>query len=187
MGREWIDEGLRDERDREAFYLLAAERRRREASTIRAKGPELMRRLVAEAGAVVDEYRRKIGGGSTAGEYETLPHEGFSLARTQWPKVVLECRPDYAAHALACSMTRTDDHDSDPTEWLFALTLTLDESDDVRLLHGPRLFKNAEEAAECLLKPVLFPLLEQGPVPSLVEIATNAARKAPSGPAVSGR
>ena len=95
MGRDWIDEGLRQTPEREQQWQLALERRRRQAATIAAKAPDLMRRLVAEVGAALDEYRKKSLVRADDIEFEPLPHEGFSITKASHPSVSLECRPSY--------------------------------------------------------------------------------------------
>jgi hypothetical protein len=120
-----------------------------------------MRELLAEVGATIDEYRRKADPGGNEIEFEALPHEGFCVTKTTLPRVGLECRPDYAAHVLHCNMTRAGDQESKPVELAFSLDFTVDESDNVELRRGTRPFRRVNEAVEFLLKPVLFPLLEQ--------------------------
>jgi hypothetical protein len=159
MGRDWIDEGLRQTPAREQQRQVASERRRREAATIAARAPELMRQLVAEIGAALDEYRQKAPGRSDDIEFELLPHEGFSITKGSFPKVYLECRPDYAGHVLYCNLSRTDGEDSEISvrELAFTLHFAVSDSDVVALRREPRTFQGAGEAAEFLLEPVLFP------------------------------
>ena len=107
MGRDWIDEGLRQTPTREQQRELASERRRRQAATIVAKAPELMRQLVAEIGAALDEYRQKAATRADAITFERLPQDGFSLTKASFPKVSLECRPDDAAQVLSGNRSRT--------------------------------------------------------------------------------
>jgi hypothetical protein len=128
---------------------------------IKEKGPLLMRELLAEAKAAVDEYRLKTRLNNKELQFEELPHEGFSIAKTTLPKADLECRPNYETHLLQCSITRIDDHESDPVESLFSWTFTVDRLNNVRLAEGTRTFRSIEEAVEYLLKPVLFPLLDR--------------------------
>jgi hypothetical protein len=161
MGRDWIDEGLRQTPARERQRQLASERRRREAATIATRAPELMRQLIAELGAALDEYRQKAttGRGDEI-EFELLPHEGFSITKPSFPKMYLECRPDYAGQILWCNLSRTDNDESDDIrvrELAFTLHFTVSDSDVVALRREPRIFKSASEAAEFFLEPVLFP------------------------------
>ena len=158
MTRPWIDEGLRHRRDREEQQRLASERRLHQAAVIKEKGPDLMRRLVAEAGTVVDEYRRETGGDDI--EFEELPREGFCITRARLPRVGLECRPDYELHVVYCNMTRGDTLDSETRELVFNLDLTVDDADRIVLRHETRTFQAPDEIVEFLLKPVLFPPLE---------------------------
>jgi hypothetical protein len=161
MPRQWIDEGLQREPVREELQRRALEERHHETSVIKEKGPILMRELLAEARAAIDEYRSKARLNNKEIQFEGLPHEGFCVAKTMLPKTDLECRPDYEAHLLYCSMTRIDDHESDPVESLFSLTFAVGDSNNVRLARGTRTFLTVEEAVEHLLKPVLFPLLDR--------------------------
>ena len=163
MERAWIDEGLRHEREREAQQLRRSENRHLATSVIKTQGPALMRRLVAEVGAVVDEYRRKAQIGGHDLEFATLPHEGFCLSKTRMPRVGLECRPDYDAHILSCNLTRTDDQESDPTEWMFNLDLALDAAGNITLHSGTRAFEGVDDAVQYMVRPVLFPLLDEAP------------------------
>src|SRR4051794_41104295 len=123
MGRDWIDEGLRQTPAREQQRQLASERRRHQAASIAAKAPELMRQLVAEVGAALDEYRQKAPGRAADIEFELLPHEGFSITKASFPKVYLECRPDYAGQVLWCNLNRTDRDESETRVRELAFTL----------------------------------------------------------------
>jgi hypothetical protein len=163
MARDWIDEGLRHLQERAEQQRLASEHRHHQMSVIKEKGPVLMRGLLDEIRAVVDEYRSKARAGSQEIAFEELPHEGFFVTRTTQPKVDLQCRPGYEAQVLYCNMTRVDDHETDPVELVFSLDFGLDESDSVELREGPRVFKTVGEAVEFLLKPVLFPVADPRP------------------------
>lgn len=122
----------------------------------------MMRQLLAEVRAVLDEFSQKAARAADAKlEFEALPHEGFCVTRTTRPRMGLECRPDYEAHVLYCNMTRTDDDAGDTVESVFSLNFILDESDTVELRYETRVFRTVEEAVEFLLKPVLFPPVAQ--------------------------
>jgi hypothetical protein len=162
MTRDWIDQGLRQVREREEQQRLASRRRLHHAAVIKEKGPDLMSRLVAEAGAVVAEYRQRAPAGSSEIEFETLPHEGFLVTRSALPKVGLECRPGYETHAVYCNMTRVEDHETEPQEMVFSLTMTVDESDRIGLRTETVTFAGVDEVVEFLLKPVLFPTFDPG-------------------------
>ena len=158
MGRDWIDEGLRQTPTREQQRQLALERRQRQAATIAAKAPELMRRLVAEVGAALDEYRQKALVRADDIEFEPLPHEGFSITKaSRHPSMYLECRPSYDGQVLHCNLSRTDRDEGEIRESAFNLHFTVSDSDVVALRHEGRIFQNASDPAEFLLKPVLFP------------------------------
>jgi hypothetical protein len=159
MPRDWVDEGLRHTREREEQQRAESARRHHHTALIKEKGPELMRDLVNEVRAAVDEFRSKTAGSGDHVEFEELPREGFCVTRSDLPKVALECRPDYEAHVLYCNTTRVEDHDSETSESLFNLNFTVDESDRVRLRHATGPFLAVGEAVEFLLKPVLFPLV----------------------------
>ena len=161
MAHDWIDQGLQQIREREEQHRLASERRLHQATVIKQKGPELMRRLVAEVGAAVDEYRQGARFGSTEIELEVLPDEGFCVTRTKLPRVSLECRPGYETHAVHCNMTRSDDQEIAPQEFVFSLGMTVDDSDDIVMCNETRPFESLDEVLEFLLKPVLFPTLDQ--------------------------
>jgi hypothetical protein len=157
MGRDWIDEGLRQTPAREQQRQLASERRQRQAAMIATQAPELMRRLVAEVGAALDEYRQKARVGADDIEFEPLPHEGFSITKTSHPSVYLECRPSYDRQVLHCNLGRTDRDEGEIRESAFNLHFTVSDSDMVALRHEGRIFQNASDPAEFLLKRVLFP------------------------------
>jgi hypothetical protein len=160
MGRDWIDEGLRQTAAREQQWQRAAGRRQRQAATIAARAPDLMRELVAEVGAALDEYRQKAPGRAEDIQFEPLPHEGFSITRAGFPKVYLECRPDYAGQVLLCNLSRTDRDESAIRELAFTLHFMVTDSDVVALHREPRTFQSASDAAEFFLDPVLFPQAE---------------------------
>jgi len=157
MAHDWIDEGLRQMREREEQHRLASERRLHQTAVIKEKGPDLMRRLVAEVGTVVDEYRQRARLGSNQIEFEVLPREGFCVTRATFPRVRLECRPGYETQVVYCNMTRTDNHESAAQELVFSLGITVDESDKIVLRHETGAFQTVDEVLEFLLKPVLFP------------------------------
>ena len=163
MGRDWIDEGLRHEPEREAQQRLDSEHYHHDTSVIKEKGPDFMHRLVREVRDVIEEYRCKAHGSNDEVHFEELPHEGFCVTKIPLPRVSLECHPDYEAHLLCCNMTRTDGRESEPTERMFSLGLTLNESGNVQLRQESRIFRTVDEAAECILKPVLFPLVDRRP------------------------
>ena len=163
MARDWIDKGLRHARERAAQHRLESERHHHQTAVIKEKGPVLLRSLVAEVSAAVDEYKRSANTGNHELEFEVMPHEGFCIAKTMLPRVSLECRPDYEGHVLCCNMTRVDDQESKPVEWLFNLNLAVDESNNVTLSRETRAFQSMDEAAESILTPVLFPPLDQPP------------------------
>jgi hypothetical protein len=160
-GRAWIDEGLRQTPAREQQRQLASEHRRHQAAVIAAKAPELMRQLVAEIGAALDEYRQKASTRADAITFERLPQDGFSLTKASFPKVSLECRPDYAAQVLYGNLSRTDQeaHEIRVRELAFTLQFTVSDSEAevIALRREPRVFHHASEAAQFLLEPVLFP------------------------------
>jgi hypothetical protein len=164
VGRDWIDEGLRSTPAREQQRQLASERRRRQAATITDKAPELMRRLVAEVGAALNEYRQKARVRADDIEFEPLPHEGFSITKASHPSMYLECRPSYDGQVLHCNLSRTDRDEGDIREWAFNLHFMASDSDVVLLRHEGRIFENASDTAEFLLKPVLFPPPESSPL-----------------------
>jgi hypothetical protein len=157
VARDWIDEGLRHTQEREEEQRLASQRRLHQTAVIKEKGPDLMRRLVTEVGAVLDEYRHRARVGSNEIEFEVLPREGFCVTKTEFPRVGLECRPDYEAHVVYCNMTRADNHEGDTRESVFSLEMTADDSDTIALRHEARTFQTLDEVVEFLLKPVLFP------------------------------
>ena len=157
MKREWIEQGLRHMREREEQLRLASERRLHHAAVIKEKGPDLMRRLVTEVAAVIDEYKHSARAGSDEIEFEALPSDGFYVAKAGFPRVGLECRPGYETQAVHCNMTRTDDHESAPQEFLFNLGIKVDDSGKIALDHETRTFQTLDEVVEFLLKPVLFP------------------------------
>ena len=161
MGRAWIDDELRQMPAREEQRRLAAERRLHQAALIKQKAPDLMHRLVQEAGVVVDECRHKAGVDVGVREFQPLPHEGFSVTKVSFPRVYLECRPDYEGQVVCCNLSRTDTHESEPLEWDFNLRFTVNDRDAIELRHDDHTFHDVDEALEFLLKPVLFPPLEQ--------------------------
>ena len=156
MARDWIERGLHQVREREQLYRAAAERRAHHAAVIKEKAPDVMRRLVAEVEASVDEYRRLAQDGI---QYEALPREGFCITRVTPPRVELQCRPDYELGAVYCNLSRTDDPETEPQELVFNLGFTVNESDQVALCYETRTFQAVAEAAELLLGQVLFPTL----------------------------
>jgi hypothetical protein len=159
MGRDWIEEGLRETTAREQQRPLASEHRQRQAATIAAKAPELMRGLLAEVGAALDEYRQKAPERADDMVFDLLPHEGFSITKASFPQTYLECRPNYAGHVLCCNFSRTDLEESRVYESAFNLLFTVNDSDEVVLLRE-RKFQNPSAVAEFLLKPALFPQSE---------------------------
>jgi hypothetical protein len=158
--RNWIDQGLRQQRARDEERRLASERRHEHALVIKKKAPDLMRRLVAEVGAAVTEYQENAGDGGNEIEFEELPHEGFSVRKTTLPKVALVCRPGYETHMVYCNRTRIEGDDSDVQEMIFSLEMTVDDSNRVGLRHETVDFLGVDDAAEFLLKPVLFPTFD---------------------------
>lgn len=156
--REWIEQGLRHMREREEQLRFASERRLHHSAVIKEKGPDLMRRLVTEVAAVIDEYKHSARADGDEIEFEELPGDGFHVTRARLPRVGLECRPGYETQALHCNMTRTDDHESAPQEFLFNLDIKVDDSDRIALNHEARAFQTLDEVVEFLLKPVLFPV-----------------------------
>jgi len=163
VARNWIADGLQHAREREEQQRLASERRLHQTAVIKEKGPDLLRRLVAEIGAVLEEYTREAPVDSNEIDFEMLPREGFCVTKATLPRVGLECRPDYEAHVVYCNMTRADNHDGDTRESVFNLDMTVDHSDRIALRHEARTFQTLEEVVEFLLKPVLFPQINQDP------------------------
>ncbi len=161
MTRGWIDVGLRHALEREEEQRRAGARRLHQATVLKVKGPDLMRRLVAEVMASVDEYKQSARAGGDEIEFQALPREGFGVTRAGFPNVRLECHPDYETHLLYCNTTRTDDHDSDPQEFVFSLDVSVDDSDELALRNESRAFATLDEVVEHLLTPVLFPMLNQ--------------------------
>ena len=93
VARDWIAEGLRHTAEREEQESLASEHRLHQTALIREKGPELLRRLVAEVGAALDEYTREARTDLKDIDFEVLPREGFCVTKATLPRVALECRP----------------------------------------------------------------------------------------------
>jgi hypothetical protein len=161
VARTWIDEGLRHAQEREEQQRVAGQRRLHQTAVIKEKGPDLMRRLVAEVCAVLDEYRHEARVGGSEIDFEALPREGFCITNAKLPRVDLECRPDYEAHVVYCNMTRADNQEGDTRESVFNLDMAVDDSDNIALRHETRAFQTLDEVVEFLLKPVLFPPLNQ--------------------------
>jgi hypothetical protein len=159
MGRAWIDEGLRQTPTREQQRQLASKHRQQQAAVIADKGPELMRQLVAEISAALDEYRQKAATRADAITFGRLPQDGFSLTKASFPKVSLECRADYAAQVLYGNLSRTDQeaHEIRVRELAFTLQFTVSDGDVIALRREPRVFHHVSDAAQFLLEPVLFP------------------------------
>ena len=160
MTRGWIDQGLRQQREHEEEQRLASQRRLEHVAVIKEKAPELMRQLVAEVGAAVTEYREKAHIASDEIEFEPLPHEGFTVRKTTFPKVALVCRPGYETHMVYGNRTRIDGHESDVQEIVFSLDIVADDSNRVVLRHDTVEFSSVGAAVEFLLKPVLFPTFD---------------------------
>ena len=161
MGHKWIDEGLRQAVDRAEQEALAAERERHRAAVVGHHAPDLMLRLVSAIGAVVEEYKEKARVGSDEIEFEPLPRESFRVTKVTFPSVNLECHPDYEGHVVYCNLARTESHESGARELEFALEITADDLDTLAFRDDKRSFATVDEAAEFLLKPVLFPSLQQ--------------------------
>ena len=162
MAPDWIDEGLRREREAEHQQRLRLEHRRDESAVINEKAPRLMQDIVRAIGSAIEEYRRKASVDETELQFEVLPHEGFCVNKITLPRVVLECRPDYDSQVLCCNMTRVDDHASEPVERVFNLAFSVDTSNNIALTKGTRTLQRVDEAVETLLIPVLFPLWAAG-------------------------
>jgi hypothetical protein len=159
MGREWIDEGLRREQGREELWRLAGERRLRQTAAIEKEAPALMRQLVGEVAAAVEEYKVKTRLEDDVINYETLPQEGFWVTRDGNVRVALECRPAYGAHCVYCNMTCTVGR-TETRELAFNLRFTVSDSGRVELSYESRVFHSLDEAVEFLMKPVLFPSVD---------------------------
>ena len=158
MTRDWIDEGLRHLRERQEAEHLASTRRHHHTAVIKDQGPELMKRLVAEVGASVEEYNQKAG---DVIDFQALPRGGFYVTKATFPSVSLECHPDYEAHVLYCNMTRTDTQESDPQELAFNLDLIVDDAGTIGLRYQDCAFQTLDKVVEHLVKPVLFPLVSE--------------------------
>ena len=161
MEHQWIDEGLREEAAREQHAPLVAARERHRAMAIKQRAPELMFRLVSAVGAAVEEYRRKASVGRDEIDFEPLPRGSFRVTKLTLPSVDLECHPDYDGHVVYCNRAQTDSHERGARELEFVLHIVADDLDNLMLCHQNRSFTNVEEAAEFLLKPVLFPVADQ--------------------------
>jgi hypothetical protein len=157
MTRNWIEDGLQHARERAEQLRHGAERRAHHASVIKQEGPGVMRAIVAEVRAVIDEYQRAAQAAATDVELDELPHEGFCVTRTTPPRVELQCRPSYDTQAVYCNMTRSNNPPGEPVERVFSLEFAVDESDRVVLREGTRIFHAAADVVELLVKPVLFP------------------------------
>jgi hypothetical protein len=166
MVRDWIERGLQQVREREQLYRAAAERRSHHAAVVKEKAPDVMRRLVAEVEASVEDYRRLAQGESDGIQYEALPHEGFCVMRLTPPHVELQCRPAYESGVVYCNLTRTNDPETEPQELVFNLSFTVDDTDSVALCYETRTFDTVPEVAELLLGHVLFPTLNLEPFQS---------------------
>ncbi len=161
MEHQWIDEGLRQTADREQQATQVAERQRHRAAVIERQAPELMFRLVSAIGAAVEEYKQKASVGSDEIDFEPLPKGSFRVTKLTLPTVDLECHPDYDGHVVYCNMIRTESHESGARELEFVLQIVADDLDNLGMRHESRSFTNVDDAAEFLLKPVLFPLPAQ--------------------------
>ena len=161
MEHQWIDEGLRQEADREQQAPLVIARQHHRATVIRQRAPELMFRLVSAIGAAVEEYKRKASVGSGEIDFEPLPRGSFRVTKLTIPSVDLECHPDYEGHVVYCNRAQTDSRESGARELEFVLQIVADDLDTLTLCHENRSFTSVDEAAEFLLKPVLFPLADQ--------------------------
>ena len=158
MEHQWIDEGLRQGAIREQQAPLVAARQRHRATVIRQRAPELMFRLVSAIGAAVEEYKRKASVGRDEIDFEPLPRGSFRVTKLTLPSVDLECHPDYDGHVVYCNRAQTDSHERGARELEFVLHIVADDLDNLTLRHEHRSFTNVDEAAEVLLKPVLFHL-----------------------------
>lgn len=160
-GHKWIDEGLSHAADAEKQVNLAAEGQRHRAAVVEQQGPELMLRLVSAIRAAVEEYKEKAHVGSDEIDFEPLPSGSFRVTKVTFPRVDLECHPDYDGHVVYCNRAQVDSHESGARELEFALRITADDLDHLELGDDHRTFGNVDDAAEFLLKPVLFPVPQQ--------------------------
>jgi hypothetical protein len=165
MARSWVEAGLQHAREQAEQLRVAAERRAHQAAVVKDKAPGLMRAVLAEVAAVFEEYRRGASAFAAKIELEELPHEAFCVTRTARPRVDLQCRPSYETQAVYCNLTRTSGPDNEPVERVFSLDFTVDDADNVALREGSQTFPTAAEAVEFLVKPVLFPPLEDHQAP----------------------
>lgn len=166
MTRVWIEEGLRHSRERAEALRRDEGRQRHWHSLIEAQGPEVMRSLVTEVAAAVEDYRRALPSPEDTVEFDFLPQEGFIARRVDTPRVTLQCRPDYAGQTVYCSLTRPGRRPNEVVEVPFSLHFTVDASDRVGLRQGAHSFTDVAKVAEFLLSPVLFPSpgrVESGP------------------------
>ena len=161
MEHQWIDEGLRQEAAREEQAPLVTARQRHRATVIKQRAPALMFRLVSAIGAAVEEYKQKAGVGRDEIDFEPLPRGSFRVTKLTFPSVDLECHADYDGHVVYCNMAQTDSHESGARELEFVLQIVADDLDNLTFRHENRSFTNVEDAAEFLLKPVLFPVADQ--------------------------
>ena len=164
MARDWLERGLGRIGEREEQQRRIAERRRHQAAVIEEKGPDLMRRLVEEVGAVVAEFRQRAPAGNNEIDLVVLPHEGFCVTKSSAPKVSLECRPGYEARVVHCDRTRAGDPQGEAQETVFSLAMTVDDSDRLALRHETVTFSSVADVVEFLLKPVLFPPVDSEPL-----------------------
>jgi len=156
MNRTWIREGLRHVREREDALKRDHGRLHHWQALIDARGPDLMRQLVDEIGAAIEDFRELTGQAHEI-RMQTLPRGGFLVSRTAGHSVTLQCRPDYAGHTVCCNLARTVDGQSTLVELPFNLHFTVDDHDRVGLRHGAQRFADVPRVAEFLLTPVLFP------------------------------
>jgi hypothetical protein len=156
MSRAWIEEGLRHTRDREEALRRDEGQRHHWQALIERHGPDVMRALVAELEAAVQDYRRATGDREGIVEFQSLPREGFVVSRTEAPRATLQCRPDYTSQAVYCNLARVGSRPDEMIEVPFNLYFTVSDANQVGLRHGAQTFDVARAAA-FLLTPVLFP------------------------------
>jgi hypothetical protein len=152
MGKDWIEQSVESKRAREAEASKKAEIELHKARNVKAKGPDMAKRLLAAIQVAVDRYRQLDS--DTPITCYGLPNPGMIVKKETLPTVALTCIFDSQANAIKCKQItlRSPMYDSATNE--FSVGMESDVSGNVYFVVDGRRVNDTDEVVEFLLKPV---------------------------------
>jgi hypothetical protein len=150
---DWIDELGDDDEQRRKTEERHNRLQFHRYDVVRQKKPELWASLMNVINRDVGKFRTKFAGRRTI-EFTDIPGLGFRLYKTPFPTVLMDAEIPLNETSMKVSYTTRFTHASPMERSEESFELTVDNSDNLIIMHNGRVFSDLDEVSRFLLLPV---------------------------------